>query len=83
MCGGRGQATTEQGTAPRTKERWSIQFLKLLLLPIPCPISGIWRLTSLLPEIVLELVSHLHPHPSTGLYFSTFVLFCEPRFNVQ
>lgn len=33
MCGGQGQATTEQGTAPRTKERWNVQFLKLLLLP--------------------------------------------------
>lgn len=110
MCGGQGQATTEQGTAPRTKERWNTQFLKLLLLPIPCPLSGIWRLNSLLPEIVLELVSHppgsqppccfvtyylcfiicaslclcsslrqslylsLHPCPSAGLYFSTFVL---------
>lgn len=47
MCGGLGQATTEQGTAPRTKERWNIQFLKLILLPIPLPLSGIWRLNSL------------------------------------
>lgn len=59
MCGGQGQATTKQGTAPRTKERWNIQFLKLFLLPNPCPLSGIWRLTSLLPDIVLELVSIL------------------------
>lgn len=58
MCGGLGQATTEQGTAPRTKERWNIQFLKSLLLPNAPPLSGIWRLNSLLPEIVLELVSH-------------------------
>ena len=58
MCGGLEQATTEQSTAPRTKERWNIQFLKLLLLPNPPPLSGIWRLNSLLPEIVLEFVSH-------------------------
>lgn len=113
MCGGQGQATTEWGTAPRTKERWNILFIKLLLQPIPCPLSGIRRLNSLLPEIVLELVSHppgsqppccfptyylcfvicaslclcssfcgslslsqsLDPHSSTGLSFSTFVLF--------
>ena len=37
MCGGLGRATTEQGTAPRTKGRWNIQFLKLLLLPNALP----------------------------------------------
>lgn len=41
MCGGLGQATIEPGPAPRTKERWNIHFLKLLLLPIPHPLSGI------------------------------------------
>lgn len=57
MCGGLGQATTEQGTAPRTKGRQNIQFLKLLLLltpPPPRPAPGMWRLNSLLPVIVLE-----------------------------
>lgn len=58
MYGGLGQVTTEQDTAPRTKGWWNIQFLMLLLLPIPPPLSGIWRLNCLLPEIVLELVSH-------------------------
>jgi len=37
MCGGPGRATTEQGTAPRPKGRWNIQFLKLLLLPSALP----------------------------------------------
>ena len=39
MCGDLGRATTEQGTAPRPKGRWNIQFLKLLLLPnlLPAP----------------------------------------------
>lgn len=58
MCGGLEQVITEQSAAPRTKERWNIQFLKLLLLPNPPPLSGIWGLNSLLPEIVLESVTH-------------------------
>ena len=37
MCGGLGRATTEQGTAPRPKGRWNIQFLQLLLLPSALP----------------------------------------------
>ena len=37
MFGGLGRATTEWGTAPRTKGRWNIQFLKLLLLPNALP----------------------------------------------
>lgn len=33
MCGGLGQGTNELGIGPRTKEKWNIQCLKLLLLP--------------------------------------------------
>lgn len=67
MCGGLEQATTEQSAAPRTKEKRNIQFLKLLLLSYPPPLSGLWRLNSLLPEIVLEFLSHSQASSSLPL----------------
>ena len=64
MCGGLGRATTEQGTAPRPKGRWNIQFLKLLLLPNalpalhpPTPPRPTKQAKFPVPEIILELVS--------------------------